>query len=51
MSISSIFKALRIYIDNAPPSLTTGAFSEIYCSFHFPNQQVVNVTAISREDK
>uniref|UniRef100_A0A914ID92 Sema domain-containing protein n=1 Tax=Globodera rostochiensis TaxID=31243 RepID=A0A914ID92_GLORO len=50
----TISRPLHVRIENAPPALAgqnggTTAASELYCSFQFPNQQLVNVSALSRE--
>ncbi|KAL3114962.1 hypothetical protein niasHT_011398 [Heterodera trifolii] len=51
----TISRPLHVRIENAPPALagqnggTTAGSSELYCSFMFPNQQLVNVSALSRD--
>uniref|UniRef100_A0A915EUN6 Sema domain-containing protein n=1 Tax=Ditylenchus dipsaci TaxID=166011 RepID=A0A915EUN6_9BILA len=38
-------RTLNVNIENAP-----AAFGELYCSFQFPNQQKINVSATSKEN-
>uniref|UniRef100_A0A1I8BP85 Sema domain-containing protein n=1 Tax=Meloidogyne hapla TaxID=6305 RepID=A0A1I8BP85_MELHA len=45
-------RPIHVRIENAPPALASHDGSNIatlYCSFHFPNHLLVNVSAMSRE--
>nr|CAD2193070.1 unnamed protein product [Meloidogyne enterolobii] len=45
-------RPIHVRIENAPPALAShdgSTKATLYCSFHFPNHLLVNVSAISRE--